>query len=212
MRLAGYFVTGTDTGVGKTTLTCAWAAALTRRRRRVLAAKPVESGGGDDALRLARAAGHPPACWRSFSAPIAPGVAAELAGEPIDLGQLEMALLQAAADRDAELVLVEGAGGLLCPLGARATIADFARRLELPLIVVARSGLGTINHSVLTVREARRQGLSVAGVVLSEVAPERTPDEATDAQWVERLGEVRVLGHLRHADGEPPPALLDLSP
>src|SRR5207247_8377357 len=86
LRLNGFFVTGTDTGVGKTRVVAALAAALRARGIRVLAAKPAESGGGDDALQIAEAAGHPPVCRYRFPLPVAPGVAAEPAGITIDFG------------------------------------------------------------------------------------------------------------------------------
>src|SRR5262249_5625501 len=134
-----------------------------------------------------------------------PGVAAEAEGVSIDFDAIYRALAehtlgphaQPGAGRDVE-ILVEGAGGLLCPLGGAPTMADLAARLELPLLLVARSGLGTIHPALLTVFEARRRGLEVAGVLLSEVEPERTPDEPTNPEWIERLGDVRILGRLRH--------------
>ena len=194
MRLAGYFVTGTDTGVGKTRVTVALAAELRARGQRVIAAKPCESGGGDDAVLIGRAAGHPPICLYRFAPPLAPGVAAEAQGISIDLD----AIYRALAEHPHDTMLVEGAGGLLCPLGGLQTMADLAARLRLPLLIVARSGLGTINHTLLTISEARRRGLQVAGIILSEVSADRTPDEPTNPTWIERLGDVRILGRLRH--------------
>src|SRR5215831_15237912 len=132
MRLNGYFVTGTDTGVGKTRVTCALASLW--RGQRVIAAKPIESGGGDDAERIARAAGHPPICLYRFAEPIAPGVAAEAAGVTFDFDAIRRALSEHAHD----VMLVEGAGGILCPLGGTQTMADLAAHLALPLLIVAR--------------------------------------------------------------------------
>jgi len=192
MRLSGYFVTGTDTGVGKTRVTCALATASYGKR--VIAAKPIESGGGDDADRIARAAGHPPICLYRFAEPIAPGVAAEAAGVGFDFDAIRRAL----AEHSHDVMLVEGAGGLLCPLGGLQTMADLAAYLELPLLIVARSGLGTINHTLLTISEARRRRLAVAGVILNEVSPDRTPDEATNPEMIERLGGVAIVGRMRH--------------
>jgi dethiobiotin synthetase len=210
MRLAGYFITGTDTAVGKTVVTVAWARALARRGRRVLACKPLESGGDEDARRIAEAAGHAPVCLYRFAPPLAPGIAAEESGIEIDFARIDETIREAARARSAELVLVEGAGGILCPLGGHRTMAELAAQLGLPVLVVARSGLGTINHTVLTVREARRRGLAVAGVLLNQVTAERTPDERTNAALIERLGEVRVLGVLGHASEDLPVSLLAL--
>jgi dethiobiotin synthetase len=98
--------------------------------------------------------------------------------------------------RGAELVLVEGAGGLLVPLGAGRTMADLAVALELPLVIVARASLGTVNHTLLTVEAARRRGLRVAGVILSRPVETAGPDEATNPAAIERHGDVRVFGAL----------------
>src|SRR5262249_12002381 len=155
-------ITGTDTGVGKTSVTCALATVLRARGKRVVCAKPIESGGGDDAHRIAWAAGHPPICLYPFAAPVAPRAAAEATGGPLDLPAIARAL----AEHPHDTMRVEGAGGLLCPLGGTRTIADLAAELALPLLVVARAGLGTINHTLLTVSEARRRGLALAGVII----------------------------------------------
>jgi dethiobiotin synthetase len=138
-----------------------------------------------------------------FAEPIAPGVAAEAAGVTFDFAAIARALGEYASD----ILFVEGAGGLLCPLGGARTMADLARELALPLLIVARSGLGTINHTLLTVTEARRRGLAIAGVILSEVPSERTLDELSNPTLIERLGEVRILGRLRHGA-----ATLELAP
>jgi len=211
MRLSGFFVTGTDTAVGKTTVVAVLARALRARGLRVLAAKPVESGNGDDAARIAAAAGHAPVCRYRFAAPVAPGVAAEQAGLTIDFDLLAADLSAAWQRGGAQLALVEGAGGLLCPLGGRRTMADLAAHLGLPLLVVARAGLGTINHTLLTVAEAERRGLAVAGIVLSQVTPEHTPDQPSNPHWIARLTSQALLGTLRHGEPTPPEPLLQLA-
>jgi dethiobiotin synthetase len=204
MRISGYFISATDTAVGKTTFTAALAAALTRQGRRVLAAKPVESGDGGDAERIAQAAHHPPLCVYRFSPPVAPGVAAEQAQVTISFETIEEQLAERARSQPPDLLLVEGAGGLLCPLGGTRTIADLAQRLALPLLLVARSGLGTINHTLLTVSEARRRGLAIAGVILNQVYADRTPDELTNAAMIARLSGVPVLHTIDHQPGPTP--------
>lgn len=182
--MRGWFVTGTDTGVGKTFVTAALARELRARGQRVAAIKPAESGCrrgpeglfAEDAETIAAAAGSwqaPDArCLYRFEEPVAPGVAAERTGTRIDLEAVARFVATAAAD--AARVLVEGAGGWLVPLGESRTIADLAERLAWPVVVVARATLGTINHSLLTVEAIERRGLEVAALILSQ----RPDDEA----------------------------------
>jgi dethiobiotin synthetase len=126
-------------------------------------------------------------------------MAARAAGISIDPPRVERACAALRARFD--LVLIEGAGGLLVPLGEDLLVADLAARLGAPLLVVARDALGTINHTLLTLAEARRRGLAVAGVVLSRGAPDATPDAEHNARAIERLGRVRVLGTLPFVSG-----------
>jgi dethiobiotin synthetase len=180
--LTGFFVTGTDTGVGKTHVTSVLARALVRSGSRVAAIKPAESGcirGGDGELRaedaetIAAAAGgwqrRDQQCLYRLSAALAPGVAAELEGLSLSLTGMTAFVREVA--EEAEIALVEGAGGWLVPLAGRFMIADLAAGLGLPVVVVARGTLGTINHSLLTVQAVRARGLAVAAVVLS-IRPE----------------------------------------
>jgi dethiobiotin synthetase len=209
------FVTGTDTGVGKTTVACALLAAARGRGMTALAMKPVETGcvaaagvpGGRlpaDAVALARAAhgddargdGVPSTTVFRFAAPLAPAVAAEREG-----GAVALAPILRAADRlrslAPDLLLVEGAGGLLVPLTDALDMADLAAALAAPLLVVARDGLGTINHTLLTVEAAAARRLRVAGVVLNAVADGTAARDASrNADEIERRGRVPVLGRL----------------
>ena len=202
----GLFVTGTDTGVGKTVLTGGIACALRARGHAVGVAKPVQSGAlaGDpygDAQLLKRwtRVGESPGELApfSFSAPLAPSIAAELEGRVVDRDEA-VAHVRAIASRY-DAVLVEGAGGLLVPLGQDWTVADLALDLALPVLVVARAGLGTVNHSALTVRVARQLGLEPIGVILNGPADDSTP---ANARLIERLAGVPVLGHTPPLDGE----------
>jgi dethiobiotin synthetase len=200
--LTGLFVTGTDTGVGKTFVTSALARYLVAEGRRVAAIKPAESGcrpapGGlwaEDAETIAAAAGDwqgpNERCLYRFEAPLAPGVAAELEGRPLVLEEAAAFVRRVGAR--AELALVEGAGGWLVPLGGGQTIADLAVALSLPVLVVARGTLGTINHSLLTVQSIRSRGLVVAGVVLSVVSPTDLPAAHANRREIERHGGVPV--------------------
>jgi len=200
--MRGLFVTGTDTGVGKTEVSCALVAAARADGLDLGAMKPAQSGvePGDpgDAQRLRAAAGEtdPPelVCPYTFAAPLAPGVAARLAGVEIRL-EVILEAAQVLAARHTAL-LVEGAGGLLVPLTPRHTYADLAVALGLPVLVVARVGLGTVNHTALTVEALRARGLAVAGVVLNRTSAESDPSVPHNAAEIERLTGAKVLASL----------------
>ena len=201
----GLFVTGTDTGVGKTLIAGGVAAALVARGVDVGVAKPVESGclrtsNGlvpTDAAFLKRMASAPEPlediCPVRLEAPLAPAVAAEREGVTIHLDELEAAV-RSVASRHA-LTLCEGAGGLYVPLdGERGCVIDLIQRVGFPALVVGRLGLGTINHTTLTVRALQAARVDVVGVVLSQTGPERGPAEETNPAAVERLTGVPLLG------------------
>src|ERR1017187_1611027 len=168
----GIFVTGTDTGMGKTHVTALILSELRRRGVRAAAFKPIACGvgGRHDAEIYAAIMNHEqpldvinPVYLRY---PLAPSVAAKRERKRIDLGLIVRAYKQLTARY--AVVLVEGAGGLLVPIRDDYFVADLARKLKLPVLVVARLGLGTINHSLLTVRAARAMGLDVCGIVLND--------------------------------------------
>jgi dethiobiotin synthetase len=191
--MRGLFVTATDTGVGKTEVTCALLAEARARGLDAIGMKPAQSGvvAGEpsDAERLRAACGGveplEAMCPHSFAAPLAPAVAARLEGRTISLPALVEAARALAARHAA--ILVEGAGGLLAPLGERETYADLAVALGLPVLVVARAGLGTVSHTALTVEALRRRGLAVAGIVLNRTAPEDDPSVPHNAAEIARL-------------------------
>lgn len=159
--MRGVFVTATDTGVGKTYLSAAIAAELRRRGLAVGVAKPVVTGLDDPGPHDHELLGAAPAY--AFGPPVSPHLAAELAGIELDPAQL-VGNVRAAA-RGNDVVVVEGVGGLLVPLTRGYDVRDLARDLGLPLVVAARPGLGTINHTRLTLEAAR--GLDVRAVVLT---------------------------------------------
>jgi len=200
--MRGLFVTGTDTGVGKTEVACAIVSGARAAGLDVGAMKPaqsgVEPGVPTDADRLHAAAGGADpmdlVCPYAFGPPLAPGVAARLAGVEISLARIVDAA-RALSARHAALV-VEGAGGLLVPLGPRESYADLAVALGLPVLVVARAGLGTVNHTALTVEALRARGLVIAGVVLNRTAAEDDASVPHNAAEIERLSGARVLASL----------------
>jgi len=186
----GYFVTATDTGVGKTFVTAALAATLRARGRDVAVFKPVQSGAvADDPSGDAVLLGAD--CVYAFSAPLAPLVAARAEGRTIELEPILARAGELA--REHELLLVEGAGGLLVPLADDLDLADLAAALGLPLVIVARAGLGTVNHTLLTIEAARARGLDLAGVVLNGKNDEST---AENAALIEERSGVRVLAQV----------------
>ncbi len=186
--------------------------------------KPVATGGrriggryvSEDALRLVRAAGvnDPwplvnPVC---FKEPLAPLAAAERAGARISLTRIEQAF-RALAHRH-EFVIVEGGGGLLVPLTATATVADLAKRLGLPLLIVARPGLGTLNHALLTLRTARAAGLTACGLIINHHEPPPSDRMArlairTNPDILKRLCGVPIAGRLPYLRGSLNPKCLN---
>jgi dethiobiotin synthetase len=194
----GVFVTGTGTGVGKTVVAAAIARTLAAGGRRVAVFKPALTGlddpGEPDHELLRRAAGSEQADDRiapyRYGPAASPHLAAELAGEEIDPALLLETARQAGGEADA--LVCEGVGGLLVPLAGEYTVLDLARELGLPLAIAASPGLGTINHTLLTIETARAAGLEVRLVVLTPwpAAPSRV--ESSNRETIAALGKVEV--------------------
>jgi dethiobiotin synthetase len=196
----GCLVTGTDTGVGKTVLAAAIVAALSARGLRVAPVKPVVTGLDDpepgrpaDHELLARAAGVRPQDVTSltFGPAVSPHLAAELAGVAVEPGAL-VAAARSAAD-GADVVVGEGAGGLLAPITSGYLIRDYALDLGLPLIVAARPGLGTINHTLMTLESARAAGLRVLAVVLTPWPDDPDVVQTSNRETIAALGDIDVV-------------------
>jgi dethiobiotin synthetase len=202
---AGYFVTGTDTGVGKTLVACALLRSFARQGRRVVGVKPVAAGrassagrwGNDDVAALAAASSIPVTREQInpylFTPPIAPHIAAAEAGIHVDLAVLEasVARLRAVAD----LVIVEGVGGFLVPLNEREDASDLAVRLALPVVVVVGLRLGCLNHALLTARAVKDRGLILAGWVANRVDPGMARATENRTALEDRLG-APLLGEI----------------
>lgn len=210
METRGLMVTGTDTGVGKTCVASLVARESRERGVQVGTYKPVCSGAdygvaGEpvwaDVEALSRSIGgahaHDRICPQRFCAPVAPPVAARLEGRVVD-----DALLRDGArwwQGRVELLIVEGVGGLLCPLSDSKTVADLAEELQLPLLIVVRLGLGSINHALLTVEVAHSRHLPIAGIVLNEVQrPQAAADERDESAEISRRCGVPILGVMQH--------------
>lgn len=194
-----YFITGTDTGVGKTHVT----AALLRAIPGAAGFKPIACGpnGRQDAKQYRRIMGNkiPLAVINPIYLrhPLAPSVAARLANRRIDLRQVHSSFRLLASSFSP--VFVEGAGGLLVPITRNYSIADLARDLAIPVIIVARLGLGTLNHTLLTVRQAQATGLKIAGVILNDTTGHRGLAERTNIIEIPKLTGVPLLGVVAHA-------------
>jgi dethiobiotin synthetase len=189
----GVFVTGTDTGAGKTYLAAAMCAALRADGVRVGAFKPVLTGlqdaGPSDEDVLAAAADAVTVPHR-FDPPVSPHLAAQLAGVTIDPTALVAAARAAGAACD--VLVAEGVGGLLVPLTAGYLVRDLAVALGLPVVIAARPGLGTINHTLLTIEAARTAGLPVRAVVLTPYPERPSVMERSNRETIAALGDVDV--------------------
>ena len=198
----GFFVTGTGTEVGKTVVAAVLARTLANNGERVAVFKPVVTGldepGETDHALLRRAAGSKQSDEEivpyRYGPPASPHLAAAQAGEEIDPGRLRSGARIAA--ETADVLVCEGVGGLLVPLswrlGGNYLVRDLAVDLGLPMIVAASPGLGTINHTMLTLEAARAAGLSVAAAVLTPWPEEPSAIERSNLETIEGLGEVRV--------------------
>jgi dethiobiotin synthetase len=200
-ELRGCFVTGTDTGVGKTVVAAAIVARLRALGADVGAVKPLITGLDDppdpdwprDHELLARVAGSQPAevILAGFGPPVSPHLAIELAGATPPTLEALAGGVRALA-RVGGVTVVEGVGGLLVPLGPDVDVRDLARALALPLVIAARPGLGTISHTLLTLEAARSAGLTVAGVVLTPWPDQPSIMERSNRETIARRGDVGV--------------------
>ncbi len=211
--MRGLFVTGTDTGVGKTILSAALLAAIRAAGEPVRAYKPIITGLAEppgewppDHELLGAAAAMDPkeVAPQRYDPAVSPQLAAELAGRPIDPHKLvELARTgvvepthndgtpSTSSDREPALI-VEGIGGLLVPFADDFTVRDLAIELGLPLVIAARPGLGTINHTLLTLEAARHGGLTVLAVVLTPWPCQPSAIERSNRETIGRLGGVEV--------------------
>ncbi|MFV0446417.1 MAG: dethiobiotin synthase [Planctomycetaceae bacterium] len=209
--MQGLFITGTDTGVGKTWVTCALIKAGLEAGGRMGAYKPACSGAETnrqgqlfwsdvEALRFALGGTVSrerigPQCFR---APLAPPAAAEAEGQHVDWDRI---LSGAAAwQAECDMLLVEGAGGWHCPLTDKLTFADLAQALGFPVLVVAANRLGVINHTLLTLEAIRNRGLSVAGVVLCHVSPDGDQASSSHRDLLLRYADLPWLGETRYGE------------
>jgi len=195
----GIFITGTDTGVGKTVIACGITRLLKSRGVKVGVMKPIASGSRHDAVLLSKAAGLQESLDiinpQFFKAPLAPTIAASLERREIDLNAIYQAywFLQKRYD----FLIVEGAGGVKVPLGESTYIVDLIQALRLPALVVARAGLGTINHTLLTLDALEAEKIPVLGVLLNG-ARGKDLAEKTNVDELQDHATVPVMGMISH--------------
>jgi dethiobiotin synthetase len=211
--LRGFFVTGTGTEVGKTVVAAVIARSLAAQGQTIAVFKPAVTGlsepGEADHELLRRASGSAQSDEQivpyRYDTPASPHLAAELAGDRIEPPRLLRSAGRAGADAD--VLVCEGVGGLMVPLAPGYLVRDLARELGLPLVVAAEPGLGTINHTLLTLEAARAAALDVALVVLTPWPRDPDPIQSSNHQTLESLGAVPVAGlpmlDLKHPDSWP---------
>jgi len=217
--MQGCFITGTGTEVGKTIVTAGLLRALVARGRRAVAVKPFQTGCTigddgrlipDDVLAYQRAsqidyATLPPesVCRYRFEPACSPHLAAREAGLECSADEAVRAIGELAADFD--VMLVEGAGGMLVPLGNSETMVDLARRLAMPIVVVVENRLGCINHALMTVETIRHASLDLAGIIMNNTSPASDDQERMireeNPRAIQRFGDCRILVELDYVDG-----------
>jgi dethiobiotin synthetase len=204
ITIPGLLITGTDTGVGKTVVAGAIAQWFLRHGVRVAVCKPVATGCphrreglvSEDAEFLASCAdARDPLdilCPQRFAEPLAPAVAAQRAGQALDWQAIQRSLSHLCGQN--QVLIVEGVGGIMVPMDQQHTFLHVAHWLRLPTVVVARPGLGTINHTLLTVGALRAANVPVAGVVINRYPAENADIvEETNPQAIEQWGALSVL-------------------
>ena len=203
----GFFITATDTGIGKTVVTAALAVAMQQKRLNVGVMKPIESGvhpshiDSSDAERLRTlvtpSRSFESICLHHFTDPLAPLAAARRTGVTIDLNSISSQCKRFVKEHD--LVLIEGVGGLMVPLSSTQTVCDLISLLQLPCVVVGRSVLGSVNHILLTLEVLRTHNVSIAAIFLNESSPmgmsetDQLQQQSTVA-LINELSEVPVFG------------------
>jgi len=213
----GFFITGTDTGVGKTIISAALITAARMIGLKSCGMKPIETGCTKKKFKVKSSklkvqdrdlTPHDGTFLKKISGvnasldlitpvrfenPLAPLAASEIEGRAVDLGMIKKAYQKLSGEYDA--MIVEGIGGLLVPIRRNYFVLDLASDLGLPIVVVAKPGLGTINHTMLTVNYALKEGLTVAGIIFNYTQPpEKTLAENTNPEIIKRLSPVPVIG------------------
>lgn len=206
-----FFITGTDTDVGKTVASAALLAALNNAGYSTMALKPVAAGcestdeglvNGDAQLLMEWASTELPYAQVNpirFAPPIAPHIAAQEAGTPISVSRL-VGLCRGALMRKVDVAVVEGAGGWRVPVNPRETLADFAREMQFPVILVVGLKLGCLNHALLTAEAVRRDGLNLVGWIANQPQPEAMSRQSENIETLQAMLPCPFLGTLPHSE------------
>jgi len=200
----GLFITGTDTGVGKTVVSAALAWNMKQAGKKVAVMKPIQTGTNLDGIMdiefIQKLLGTnyllEVVCPYRFPHPLAPFVAACQVGKTIDVDRIRSAFYELRSNHD--VVIVEGAGGLLVPINETYLMSDLANDLNLGLIIVIRPGLGTLNHTLLTVEYARSCGLRIVGIVINNFPDNPTISERTNPELIVKMTGIKIIGVLPH--------------
>jgi dethiobiotin synthetase len=208
--IRGLFITGTDTGVGKTVIAGGLAQSMRDCGIDVGVMKPVASGCktikgkniSEDADFLKRVSGveddlaviNP----YSLMAPLAPSVAARMEKKIVDFKNIKLSYEK--LSRRHELVIVEGIGGILVPLNEREVVADLVRYLHIPLLIVVRSKLGALNHTMLTINCAENLGIEIAGIILNHVEPAHSRIEQSNREELNNFTRIPILGEIPYCE------------
>ncbi|MFH1423140.1 MAG: dethiobiotin synthase [Planctomycetota bacterium] len=201
----GIFITATDTGAGKTTIGVALAAYLQKKGCNIGVMKPVESGGTSDSQVYTAVikTGDPPELINPyhFNMPVSPHQAAREEGKEVKYEVIESAFNQLSAKHD--FVIIEGAGGLLSPITDELLSADLIKKFQLPILVIAKPQVGTINHTLLTLRCAEQMGIPIIGIIINYsqdtrggIATKSKPEEFSKFTTVPLLGILPYLGYI----------------
>jgi dethiobiotin synthetase len=200
----GLFITGTDTGVGKTIVAAGLVASLRHSGSDIGVMKPIETGfslRSSDAVFLKKMAGVKDSltsiCPYRLKRPLSPFTAAKI--ENVSIRFERIAWAYGALLQNHQALLVEGAGGLLVPITREKMMADLALYLKLPLLIISRTGLGTINHTLLSVEVARQRGVEVAGVIFNHLGSRKGLAERTNPSVIRHFLDVPVLGEIPYA-------------
>lgn len=204
MKSNGLFITGTDTNVGKTFVGCGLVKALVKKGWDIGVMKPISTGEKNfsaDAEKLMKAARTidnkeiiNPYC---FPIPAAPLVSARCAKTTISISKILS--IYHILKKSHDFLLIEGAGGLLVPITKKLTMADLAKKMNLPLLIIARGSLGTINHTLLTISYAQTQRIPIFGIIINHIEPVRTIAQKTAAEIIQQFTTVPVLGEIAYS-------------
>ena len=197
-ELPGLFITGTDTGVGKTYVTALLLRELIDCGHKVLPCKPICCGDPDDIIALAEASGHTLEADEinpcRFQSPVAPLAAGRIEGHFPDI--TELAAHTRALSQKCDLLLVEGAGGWHVPLTEKENLSDLARAIDLPILLIVNNRLGALNHTLLTLEAIKNSGQTCLGIILNHLEEERDLATVTNPTLLRELTDVPILAEV----------------